>query len=168
MALGVKVIGQVTGVNSWIGGELLLVQTLDGLQGVFCRIAVPFVAVNLEGCQVIELWRCFRRLLLADMVYDKWLAEDSVQGLFSLGPVLEGPVRRLECRAAIDGLQHPVWLRMKRGDLLLPADQQGQGGCLHTADGQQRVPPPIAEGIQARGVHPQQPVSLCPGNTGVE
>ena len=66
-AFGIDIVAEEGGINTRIGGELLLVETLDELQGLFGRIAKFAVAIHLQGSQIIESRRGFGSFLLLNV-----------------------------------------------------------------------------------------------------
>ena len=59
----IDIVAEEGRIDTWIGREFLLVETLYGLQGLFGRHTELTVAVDLQGRQVVQAWRRFRTFL---------------------------------------------------------------------------------------------------------
>ena len=64
-----------------------------------------------------------------------------------------------ESSIAVNGIEHPVLLGHKVLNLQLAVHDKGQCRRLHPPDGKHLAVLPVFHGIQARGIHAQQPVA---------
>ena len=78
-AFGIDIVAEEGRIHTRIGGELLLVEALNQLQGLFGRVAEFAVAIHLQGSQVIQSWRCFRSFLLLNVRHGERLAFDGMK-----------------------------------------------------------------------------------------
>ena len=78
-AFRIDVVRQVGRVDTWVGGDLLLVERLDELQGEVGREAEFLVAVHLQRCQVIQAGRHLRALLLLDRGHGEGFGADAFE-----------------------------------------------------------------------------------------
>ena len=153
--LGVYVVRQVLGVYTWVGGELLLIEGLDDVEGHLGRVAELLVTVNLQRCEVIEVRGRLRAFLLLYAGYREGLVGYGGKRLLALLLAGELALRGSELRVAVDGGQHPVGFRLKMVYLFLPVHYQRQRGGLYTAYAQHLTVLAVLEGVQAGGVHAQ-------------
>ena len=159
---GVDVVAQEGGVDTRVGGYLLLIERLDNLQGILGRIGVFLVALDLQTGQVEEPgWGLFP-LFGDDIGHGKGEALDFLQEILSLLLALEPPLGYREGGVAVDGFQLPVRLGNKVLYLELPVDNQGQRRGLYPTDGEYLPVLPVFEGIKPGGIHAQQPVADGP------
>ena len=82
--LGIDVITQIGGIHTRISGVFLLVETLDGLQGLVGRHVVFLVAFHLQRGQVIEPWRSFGAFLGGDVGHGELLPFHALQVFLSV------------------------------------------------------------------------------------
>ena len=52
--LGIDIVGQERSIDTWIGGQFLLVELLDDVQRGLCGETELLVAIHLQRCQVVE------------------------------------------------------------------------------------------------------------------
>ena len=132
----VDIITQELGIYTWVGGEFLLVQTLNGVERLFGTHGEFTVAVHLQGGQIIKMWRCLGTIFLLYGGNGEGFVGNRLKGLLSffLGGVLS--FRCYEGGIPIDGGQHPVRLGHEGINLLLSVHDQSQCGCLHPTDAQ--------------------------------
>ena len=64
-----------------------------------------------------------------------------------------------ESGVAVDGIEHPILFGHEVLYLQLAVHDEGQRRCLHPSDGKYLAVLPVFHGIQARGIHAQQPVA---------
>ena len=89
-ALGVDVVAQVGRVDTRIGRHLLLIERLDGTQGVVGGVGELLVALHLQRREVEEAGRCFRAVLLGHLGYGERLVLDAVEQGLSRRSVHDG------------------------------------------------------------------------------
>ena len=157
--LGIDVVREVLRVHTGIGGEFLLIQALYQLQRHVGGIAELLVAVYLQRGEVVEVGRSLAALLLAHVGHGEGLAGDGAECLLSL--LLAGELARGggKLGVAVDGGEHPVGFRLEVVDFLLPVHDEGEGGGLHASDAQHLPVLSVFQGIEARGVHAENPVA---------
>lgn len=173
-ALGVDVVGEVGGVDTGVGGDLLLVEALDVFERVVGREGEFFVALDLEAGEVKESRGCLGAILAGDGGDFEVAVAYALEGaaaFFFVGDaatavgggvvivvfvfLAEGE----EC-VAIDGGEDPVLLGLEVLDLEVAVDDHGEGGGLHTTDGEHlALCLAVAEGVEACGVHAEEPVA---------
>ena len=163
--LRIDVVAQIGGVDTRIGGVFLLVEALDGLQGLVGRHVVFLVAFHLQRSQVVEPRRGFGAFLGGDVGHSEFFSFNALQVLLS---VFHGAILALggsECRIPIDGRQHPIGLWLEVRNFVVTVDNQCQSGCLHPANGQHLSVLPVFQGVESCGIHAQQPISDGPRET---
>ena len=178
-ALGIDIVGQEGGVDAGIGGEFVFVELLNDLQGLFGTVAQLLVALHLQSGEVEEPRWGFRPFLFRHLGHGERCPFDGLQsglrflavGEPSFGSAFLGRslliVALHACREggiSIDGGEHPIGLRAEVLDFELAMDDEGQRGGLHAADGEglcalASVVVAKLQGVEARGVHAQQPVA---------
>ena len=199
-ALGIDIVRQEGGIDTRIGGELLLIETLDELQRGVGREAELLVAIYLQARQVIEPGRELRAALLGDGEYGEGVVEDGLQNFLafrlrgilhdlvdgSLGLLrlaLPGSLRYLRgilsLRILVAGYGVETHVTVERGEhpglpghevlyLLLPPHDEGQRGGLYASYGEHLpLSLPVLEGVEARGIHAQGPVTDGTGQSGL-
>ena len=103
--------------------------------------------------------RLFLTFFLFYLCHLERLALDGGEGFLSF--LLRGKLslRGGEGGVTIHGCQDPIRLRLEVLDLLLTVHDEGEGRGLYTADAEHLTVLTIPEGIEAGGVHTQQPVA---------
>ena len=190
--LGIDVIAEEGGIDTRIGGDLLLIQRLNDFKRLVGRVGELLVALHLQGGQVKEAGRRFLPLLLGDGGYGERGVLDLLQqgkSAFVVGDGVDAAVLLLllgllaggdglflllglqhqlflalsddggEGGVAIEGLQFPILLGDEVLDFQLAVHNQRQRRCLHAADGEHLAVLPVLHGVEAGGVHAQQPVA---------
>ena len=158
-ALRIDIVAQIGGIHTRIGGVFLLVEALDGLQGLVGRHVVFLVAFHLQRGQVVEPRRGFGAFLGGNIGHSKLFPFNALQVFLA---VFHGAILALsgrECRIPINGRQHPIGLWLEVHDFVVTVDNQGQSWGLHPANGQHLAVLAIFQGIESCGVHAQQPVT---------
>ena len=178
-ALGIDIVGQEGGVDAGIGGEFVFVELLNDLQGLFGTVAQLLVALHLQSGEVEEPRWGFRPFLFRHLGHGERCPFDGLQsglrflavGEPSFGSAFLGRslliVALHACReggVSIDGGEHPIGFGAEVLDFELAMDDEGQRGGLHAADGEglctlASVVVAKLQGVEARGVHAQQPVA---------
>ena len=168
-----------------------------GLQRVVSRVAELAVALHLQRCQVEQSGRSLLSLFLLDVGDGEGQGPDALQqslALFPVGYRVDARVWPVGCGLASGGLpllflggqvlvtlpddgreggvavdraQLPRLLGDEVLYLQLAVDDECQRGGLHPPDGQHLPPLAILQGVQARGVHAQQPVADGPAQPGL-
>ncbi len=143
-ALRVNVVGQEGGVNTWVGGELLLVEALNGLKREVCAEVEALVALHLKGGEVEQPWGCLAAVLLLHAGNGEGQPAYGGESLLRLLPRLEASLALLhnkgeEC-VTVERGEHPVGRGLEAVYLLLPPHYEGERRCLH---------PPYAEDVRA-------------------
>ena len=159
-AAGIDVVGEVGGVDAGVGGELLLVERLYVLQRVVGGEGEFLVALDLQAGEVEEAgWRLGARFLL--YVGDgEVVAADGVERLLPLLGLFDLALGGGEGDAAVEGGEYPVFLWRKVLYLEMALDDHGQRGGLYAADGEDLAfLLREAYGVEARGVHAEEPVA---------
>ena len=123
------VAGQIPAVCAGIGQQLLFIERLSVVQGLFGRVAEHPVCLPLQGGQVVQLGRLLR-LFLPHQGY--------THGLLPVTGVPDGLGilhNRDFFRNRLDPLQRQphmmVFLLAEQDDLAVPVGQHCQGGRLH-------------------------------------
>ena len=154
---------EIPAIRSGIGDQLMvLVKLLRGGKRLFRREAKLPVCLALQGRQVVEQRRILRLLFPRRLRDDALLSLDArcdllrqfaaVDALFALGRYIRAMIG---AKVRADGI---IRLRNERIDLFSALDKHGKRRRLHTAHGQKHV---IAQRVGARGVHADEPVSVC-------
>ena len=184
LALAVDVVAQIGGIDTRIGGHLLFVQTLDDLQCQVGRVAKLLVTLHLQTRQVKQPRRRLRTVLSAHARHGERRLAYAVHGRAGLSLVREAAAHSAlgafllrfrftalvvavvrhggEHRVAVARGEHPVGLRPEVFYLLSAAHDERQCWRLHAAYRERRYAaflPAVFQGVQARGVHAQQPVA---------
>ena len=79
----VDIITQELGIYTGIGGEFLLVQTLNGVERLFGTHGEFPVAVHLQGGQIIKMWRCLGTIFLLYGGHGEGFVGNRLKGLLS-------------------------------------------------------------------------------------
>ena len=146
-------------IHTGIGGELLLVKTLDEVERHLGRIAEFLVAIHLERSEVIKLrWQFLACLLLyaGDL---EGFAFNEREGCFAFFLVLEFALSGGEGGVAVDGRKHPIGFGLEIVYLLLAVHNECQSWCLYTSDGEYLAILAVLQSIETRGVHAENPVA---------
>ena len=145
--------GQIPAVRAGIGQQLLFVEALGVVKGLFRRVSEQAVCLTLQGGKVIELRRLFFFLLFRDRGTGDGSTLAHSRCLFRLRRI--GEFLR-HCFGSIQRqAQQMIFFLVKQRDLRVTLRQHCQSGGLHTAHIQGAV---IENGEKARGVDPHQPI----------
>ena len=151
------IIGQILAVRSRIGQQLLFVQCLCVIKGLFGGKAKDPVGLPLQGGQVIELGRLLRLFLPR---------HGNTNGLRSGTGRLDGvcfaSIRKAAAycvRVAYTDMDDVIFLFLEIRDLGVALHQQIQGRCLDAAHGQGLV---VQHGEKPGGVDAHQPIGFRP------
>ena len=154
---GQHIIGQILAVRSRIGQQLLFVECLGVIKGLFGGKTKEPVCLPLQGGQVIELGRLLRLFLPR---------YGSTSGLRSGTGRLDGvcfaSIRKAAAycvRVAYTDMDDVIFLFLEIRDLGVALHQQIQGRGLDTAHGQGLV---VQHGEKPGGVDAHQPIRLGP------
>ena len=109
--------------------------------------------------------RLFLTFFLFHLCHLERLSLDGSEGFLSFLLRSVFPLRSGEGGITIHGCQYPIRLRLEVLDLLLAVYDEGEGWRLHAADAEHLTVLPIPEGIEAGGIHTQQPVADGTGET---
>ena len=162
----IYIISKVLGVNSGIGSNLLLIQTLDERESGLSSVGELLVALHLKRGKVEELGRFLCARLLGHTRYLKLLILYSLESLFTL--FLRGKLTLRSCEESItiNGGEHPVRLWFEVVYLLLTIYNHGESWSLHPANREHTCPTlasatvvAILDGIETSGIHAKKPVA---------
>ena len=156
---GIEIVAQEGGIDTWIGGHLLLIEGLNQFQGVVCREGELLVTLHLQRGQVKQARRKFLSLFLANRCHLEVCLSHDVQESLALLLGREFTFRGGEGHASVDRLQFPERFGLEMVNLRLSVDNQGQGRCLYPSDGEHLAVAAIAQGIEASRIHAEQPVA---------
>ena len=157
------VIGEVLGIDTRVGSELLLIEALDALQRGIGGETVLAVAVHLQRGEIIELGRLLAAFLLLHILDGEVIAVGRLQALLSLFGSVEACLGTGENGVAVFGRQHPIGPGDEMLYLPIAVDNHRQRGSLHTPDAEHLLVAAILQGVEPRGIHAQQPVTLGTG-----
>ena len=158
-AFGIDVVAQILCVHTGVCSQLALIESLYYLQRHVGAHAEFAVAVHLQRGEVVEVWRCFCAAFLLHVGYGERFSLYRGKRLFSLLLGGEFSFRSRERGVAVYRGEHPVRLRFKVVNLLLPVHYQRQRRCLHSSYRQHLPVLPVFQRVQAGGVHSQYPVA---------
>ena len=159
MALGIDVVGQEGGVDARIGGDLLLVERLDEVEGGVGRKTELLITLHLQGGEVEEARGRLAPFLLSDIGDGEGQVTDCVDELLALFLRFQSAARGAEDGIAIGGLELPILLGHEVRNLFVTADDEREGRSLDTSDGEYLTVLTVLEGVEACGIHAQQPVA---------
>ena len=157
--LWIDIVREVSGVHTRIGGQFLLIKTLDEIQRHLGRIRELLVAIHLKRGEVVELWRRFGTFLLLHTRHRERLAGNLLEGFLTLLLTVEPSLRGGEGGIAINRCQHPIRFGLERVDFLLSVHDERQRGRLNTTDGEHLTVLPVLQSIEPSGIHAQNPVA---------
>ena len=144
---------QIPAVRPGIGQQLLFIQALGVVQGLFCRVAKHPVGLPLQGSQVVELRGLFLFLIPCGRSADRRVPR--ARRLYCLGVLRGTDLFRNGFGPAHRQAYMMVFLLFETRDLPVPVRQHSQGRGLNTAHIQGAV---VEDGEKPRGVDPHQPV----------
>ena len=152
-AFRIDVIGEVLGVHTRIGGQLLLIEALDVLQRGVCREAVLAVAVHLQRGEVVELGRLLADPALADVLDAKHVRPSRFQPLPAPGLAVETTLGTGEDGIAVPGGQYPVRDGREMLYLVVAGHYHGERGRLHAPDAEHLPVAAILQCVETGDIH---------------
>ena len=167
--LRVDVVTKESGIHTWVGSHVLLVETLDDLERIIGCESIAFVALHLKGGEVKEARSVLHAFLLLhgsdlegevlDAIYE-FLS--LFEGCDSIVVFLRRQLGREEC-IAIEGLEFPIGAWHEVLNLVLAFDNKSEGWGLYATNAEDLAvlahPFGKAQGISAGGIHTEQPVA---------
>ena len=131
--LRVDVITQVGRIHTRICRSLLLIERLDGAQGIIGRHAKLLVAFHLQTRQIKQAGRRFASFFGFDGSNSQGQLLDFLDNFIGIALGLKATLGAVKGHAAVLGLEFPIVLGHKIVNLALACDNHGKCRCLHTA-----------------------------------
>ena len=189
--LRVDIVGQVLRVDTWVGGVFAFVEGLDEVECHLGGVSELLVALYLQGGEVEEVGWQLLAVFLGHAVDGEGFSLDGLEGFLSLlyGGVAVAWYAAVGCwllvvgcwllavgfllfvgfvddggegGVAVDGGEYPVGFWLEVVDLVLSVDDESERGCLYASDGEDLSVLSVFEGVEACGVHAEEPVADGP------
>ena len=160
-ALGIDVIGKISGIDTRIGCYLLFVEALDELESLVGTESELAVAIDLQGCEVIKSLGTLLSRLLLNIGNCKQTILDSFECSLRLFNLVITTFGAVEGDITIECLEFPILLGDKVDNLEMTLHNHGQSGRLDTTDREHLSLSRLAvtNSVETGGVHAQKPVS---------
>ena len=130
----INIVSKIRGINSGIGGHLLLIQRLNQLERFVGGPSEFLVTFHLKRSKVEQPRRLFLPFLLLYAGDGKRRSLDCLYSLLSFLFIGETAGGSVECHIAVEGFQFPEIFRFEFSYLFLSLHDERKRRSLHTSD----------------------------------
>ena len=130
---GIYVVAQKLGINTGICREFFLIQALYDIERHLGTHRVFLVAIHLQRCQVVEMWRLLRSVFLLYVGHGEWFSRYLVEIFLSLLLAGKLALGGSENGIAIGCREHIIRLGLEVFYFLLPVYDKCERRCLHSS-----------------------------------
>ena len=160
-ALGIDIIGKISGINTRIGCYLLFVEALNELESLVGTESELAVAIDLQGCEVIKSLGTLLTRFFLYIGNCKQTILDSIESSLCLFNLVITTFGAVEGDITIECLEFPILLGHEVDNLEMTLHNHGQSWRLDTTDGKHLSLASLAvtNGVETGGIHAQKPVT---------